>query len=171
MQADDKVVLQIGGMTCAACSASVENVLNSADGVVSSSVNLLLEKAILQINSEEFVLSNALEAVKNAGYTGKVHIDASEHREQKKAEIANENKIVGIILLASVVSFLLLMVLPKYDSGFGPSYNQIIAGILCTFVWFNGMDFYRGALLAIRKGRANMDVLIFAGTTLSLIHI
>ena len=169
MQADDKVVLQIGGMTCAACTASVENVLNRTDGVISSSVNLMLEKATLQILPEKFVLNNALDAVKNAGYTGKVHIDASEHRRQKKAEIANENKVVGIILLASVVSFLLLMVLPKYASGFGPSYNQIIAGILCTFVWFNGMNFYRGALLAIRKGRANMDVLVFSGTTIAIV--
>ena len=100
MQADDKVVLQIGGMTCAACSASVENVLNRTDGVISSSVNLMLEKATLQILPEKFDIKDALKAVSDAGFTGKVHIDASEHRKQKKAEIANENKVVGIILLS-----------------------------------------------------------------------
>ena len=125
MQAGDKVVLQIGGMTCAACSASVENVLSRTEGVISSSVNLMLEKATLQIHPEKFNLDYALKAVKESGFTGKMQVDSSEHRKQKKAEIAKENKVVGIILLASVTSFLLLMVLPKYESGFGPSYNQM----------------------------------------------
>ena len=47
----------MGGMTCAACSASVERLVGRIDGVESVSVNLPLEKAVVVL-SEESTLSS-----------------------------------------------------------------------------------------------------------------
>lgn len=39
------ISLNVSGMTCASCSSTIENMLNSMDGVETASVNLLSENA------------------------------------------------------------------------------------------------------------------------------
>ncbi len=40
-----KVLLKIGGMSCSACSGSLEKFLNKQDGITTASVNLLMNNA------------------------------------------------------------------------------------------------------------------------------
>lgn len=169
MQAQEKVVLQIGGMTCAACSTSVENVLSRVEGISSASVNLPLEKATIHFEQENFVIEKALTAIKKAGFTASLNIDPIQLRKEKKELIKKETNLVVALLSASVISFLMLMVLPKFDSSFGPTYNQILAAILCTGVWTSGVNFHKGAINSIRNLRANMDVLVSSGTTIAIV--
>jgi cation transport ATPase len=41
MTAANSITLRVGGMTCGACVASVENVVSKVDGVVQVSANLM----------------------------------------------------------------------------------------------------------------------------------
>jgi copper chaperone CopZ len=49
----DKVVLNVGGMTCTACSSTIEAVVGSVEGVLEISVNLALEKATIKYDSNK----------------------------------------------------------------------------------------------------------------------
>ncbi|MGZ6525367.1 MAG: cation transporter, partial [Tumebacillaceae bacterium] len=50
---EQKVTLQVSGMTCAACSARIEKVLNKMNGVVEANVNLTMERATVTFVPEE----------------------------------------------------------------------------------------------------------------------
>ena len=43
-----KVILKVDGMTCSACSNTVEKYLQKQDGVISASVNLVMGQALIE---------------------------------------------------------------------------------------------------------------------------
>src|ERR1700744_4592924 len=60
-------ILQIAGMSCAACQHHVERALSSVPGVESASVNLLANSA--QVNSAQpLEVQPLIDAVRHAGY-------------------------------------------------------------------------------------------------------
>lgn len=63
-----KISLPIEGMTCASCVTRVEKALVNAPGVKGVSVNLATEKALVEVNPEEFDLKTAKKIVEDAGY-------------------------------------------------------------------------------------------------------
>ena len=70
--------LYIQGMTCAACSARLEKVLNKLNGVKKASVSLAAEKASITYDPGAIQVSGLLQAVDGAGFT------ASEQKPEKK---------------------------------------------------------------------------------------
>lgn len=65
---NEKVILRIGGMTCATCEKTVTEALQYLDGVVSVSVNLATEKAAVMYNPRMVNLTDMKKAVEDAGY-------------------------------------------------------------------------------------------------------
>lgn len=59
---------KIGGMTCAACSARVERGLKGLDGVITANVNLLAEKATLEIDPSVIQFPQVKAKVEDLGY-------------------------------------------------------------------------------------------------------
>ena len=55
-----KQVYKISNLDCAACALKLEEKINKIDGVISCSINFLMQKMILEIKSEA-----AIEQVKN----------------------------------------------------------------------------------------------------------
>ncbi len=66
-----QIHLQVGGMTCAACSARVERGLKKIDGVGEASVNLATEKALVTYDPARVGKEKFIEAIQNMGYTVK----------------------------------------------------------------------------------------------------
>ena len=72
--------LVIEGMTCSACSARLERVLNAATGVTSAVVNLALERATVRIDPGQAGLDTVIGIVRRCGFdvgteTGTYHVD------------------------------------------------------------------------------------------------
>jgi Cu+-exporting ATPase len=67
--ATGKMTLDIGGMTCASCSAHVEKALREVSGVVTAFVNLATEQATIEYLPGEATLEDFKKAVADAGYT------------------------------------------------------------------------------------------------------
>jgi len=65
---NEKVILRIGGMTCATCEKTVTDVLLRLDGVIQVTVNLATEKASVTYNQRMVALSDMKKAVEDAGY-------------------------------------------------------------------------------------------------------
>ena len=61
------VTLKVTGMTCAACSARIEKVLNKMDGV-EATVNLAMEKATVQYDPNKCSLADIEAKIEKLGY-------------------------------------------------------------------------------------------------------
>ncbi len=66
-----KIDLQVGGMTCAACSSRVERGLKKIDGVSDARVNLATEKALVVYDPARAGAARFIEAIQKMGYTVK----------------------------------------------------------------------------------------------------
>jgi Cu+-exporting ATPase len=66
--APDRLDLPISGMTCAACAARIEKVLNRLPGV-RASVNLASEHALIEIRAAETSPRQIVSAIEQAGFS------------------------------------------------------------------------------------------------------
>ncbi len=64
----EKVSLKISGMSCSSCSQKVEKALNQVEGVQSAAVNLPMEKAYVEYDSQLVSQEQLLRAVEKTGY-------------------------------------------------------------------------------------------------------
>ena len=62
-----KVVLNIEGMTCSACSNGLEKYLNKQEGVISASVNLVMATALIEYE-DNLSIKDLNRFVKEAGF-------------------------------------------------------------------------------------------------------
>lgn len=65
-------ILNIEGMTCAACAKAVERVTKKLDGVESSSVNIATEKLNITYDETKVTVEQIESAIEKAGYKGKL---------------------------------------------------------------------------------------------------
>ena len=63
-----KVILEIDGMTCSACSNGLEKYLNKQDGVNFASVNLVMANATIEYDEKLLDLPKLEEFVEKAGF-------------------------------------------------------------------------------------------------------
>ena len=66
---DEKIILKIGGMSCASCAATVEKALGRVEGVSKAAVNYAVEKATVDYDSSQVKQVDLLNAVVSAGYS------------------------------------------------------------------------------------------------------
>lgn len=75
-----EITLSITGMTCAACARRIEKGLSKLDGVKQATVNLAVEKAMIQYHPETTNPQRFIQKIKDLGYdvlTEKVEFDIS----------------------------------------------------------------------------------------------
>src|SRR5450755_4209165 len=82
------VVLDISGMTCAACAGRVEGALGKVPGVARAEVNLVLERADVALKSDGASTDALISAVARAGYGA--HSRGGTAGERKQAEEQRE---------------------------------------------------------------------------------
>src|SRR5688572_29440170 len=63
-----RVTIPVGGMTCAACQASVQRALSKEPGVLDASVNLMTESAAVTFDPEVTTPSALVGAIRRTGY-------------------------------------------------------------------------------------------------------
>jgi len=154
-----KSIFPVGGMTCAACVARVEQALLGVPGVVSANVNLASEKATVDY-IEGTEIADLQRAVKEAGYELGPEAETLEDvTTAAKREIrATRNRFILAIILGALILVL----------GFVPSFGgkPYLMWALATPVQFwAGLRFYRGAWGALKHRTTDMNTLIAVGTS------
>lgn len=71
-QGPHRLTLSVGGMTCAACSNTVTDVLEGVPGVLDPIVNLLGASATMVVQSRD-IIPQVVEAIEDAGYEAEVN--------------------------------------------------------------------------------------------------
>lgn len=161
------VDLAIEGMTCAACAARIEKVLNRIPGV-EASVNFAAEKARVHYAAQSADLERIVAAIRKAGY-GAHTIDAARRAdEQARHQAAYRSELVRFWISAALTAPFVVQMAVMF-AGLGheilPPWLQLVLATPVQF-WI-GWRFYTGAWNALRGGGANMDVLIALGTTMA----
>ncbi|KAL6748480.1 putative copper-transporting ATPase 3-like protein [Haematococcus lacustris] len=172
--------LSVQGMTCSACSSAVEGALAKLPGVSRAAVSLLSGSAEVWYDAAETGPRHMLAAVDDAGFKASLLQDHGQAPDGGSAHAAKEIgywwALFRASMLFTVPVFFVAMVLPRIPGSkvmtdtlvFGFPCNQLVKWLLTTPVQFViGWRFHRGAWKAVRRGGANMDLLVSLGTNAS----
>ena len=96
----NKIILKIGGMSCSACSSSLEKYLNKQDGIENATVNLVLAQAMIEY-SDSLSLDDLEKFIHEAGFESLGVFD--ERLEEKLYNHDKFNLIIFGILAITVL--------------------------------------------------------------------
>ncbi|MEO1814335.1 MAG: heavy metal translocating P-type ATPase [Acetobacterium sp.] len=179
----NEVTIPIGGMTCAACSARVEKVLNKLEGVTSATVNLATEKATVHYDPQQVKLATIRQAIEKAGYQAleiekKTAVDEDKLRKEKEIRTLKTKLIVsasfGIPLLYLAMGAMiwwLRLPIPSFLEPMQYPLTYAIAQIILVIpIIIAGHRFYSVGFKAIIQRSPNMDSLIAMGTSAAILY-
>jgi Cu+-exporting ATPase len=153
---DERVRLEIDGMTCAACAARIERKLNRLDGV-EAAVNYATEEAAVTFDASRLRLDDVIAAVKASGYSASLP-DEHRPREWHTATRLQTRLFVAAALTAPLV--VIAMLTPLQFDG----WEWLAFALATPVVLWAGWPFHRAAAMNLRHGAATMDTLISLGT-------
>lgn len=166
----------VGGMSCAACSARVEKAVSGVEGVTSCNVSLLTNSMAVEGSA---TADEIISAVEKAGYTAKAQNAAIKQNNKIKIEKPNE---VKPLLQRFVISLILLLILMYFSMGhvmWGfplPSFfthNHIAIAlvqlILSAAIMIINKRFFISGFKGLIHRAPNMDTLVSLGSAASFI--
>ncbi|MFD2637929.1 heavy metal translocating P-type ATPase [Piscibacillus salipiscarius] len=171
---EEKIELDIRGMTCAACSTRIEKGLSKMEGISQANINLATESGTVEYTPGVVSTDDVIEKVKKLGYEAVVKQDNEEKESHKEKEIREKK---NLFIFSAILSFPLLLTMLGHmpiDLGFSaPAFIEYpwTQFVLATIVQFYvGWPFYTGAYRALVNKSANMDVLVALGTSAAYLY-
>ncbi|PJK10697.1 copper-translocating P-type ATPase [Lysobacteraceae bacterium NML120232] len=171
--------LQIEGMTCAACSARLERVLQAVPGVESAAVNLASARASIHGQAEPQAL---IAAVEKAGFSARLtqdrQADDAERQAQQTRQLRQLRRDFRIAAALTLPVFLLEMgghLFPPLhhwlQATFGQQNLWYLQCLLTTLVLLiPGRHFYRHGLPALLRAAPDMNSLVVLGTSAAWLY-
>ena len=165
IRTEDRVELEITGMTCASCAARIEKKLNRIEGVTAS-VNYATEKAAVTY-PPEVSPADLIAVVEATGYgaalpapppTASSAGDAAPAPAPSSASPLRDRLLVSAVLAAPV---LLLSMIPALQFRDWQWLSLVLASPVV--VW-GGLPFHKAAWTNLKHGAATMDTLVSLGT-------
>ena len=161
--------IRIGGMTCAACSSSVERALNGMEGMKSVSVNLATNTAALDFDPDLVSLETIADEIESLGF------DVLKDEAEDDGEIAKKTKRKLLISILFTVPLLYIAMgpmigIPVPDVIHDDHLTFALIQLLLTIpVLIAGRDFYTKGFPNLVKLRPNMDTLVALGTSAAFV--
>jgi Cu+-exporting ATPase len=157
----ETIRLALRGMKCAGCAAEVESALRATPGVARADVSYGNASADVTFAPEAVDLAGLVCAVRAAGFDAAVAGDQDDA--QREADYRAELASLRLRLTVAVPVSLLLMAAMLF--AMPPPWLQA-ALALPVWLWA-GWPFHHGAVLAVRRGRADMNSLISLGSSVA----
>ena len=165
--------IDISGMSCGACVASVEKVASRIDAVDHIAVNLALSKAHVELKSESEVpksQNEVVQAIVQAGFGAKIIKNKPALIGQAKKQLRQQRNRVAFALILALPTLYLSMFADDMGETAGLNTRLLLAMIATTPVYFwSGWAFHSRAWASLRNRTANMDVLVHLGTTVAFV--
>lgn len=181
----------VTGMTCSACSASVERSVKKIDGVKSVNVSLLTNSMTVDFDDKKVDAGEIIAAVDGAGY----HADAfkaggkAEPKENGADPVKEQMKEMKARLIVSFVFWIPLMYLAMHhmfkewfglpvpafiDAAFHGPENGITFAftqfLLLLPIAYVNRKYFRNGFKALLKKAPNMDTLIAIGSSAAIVY-
>lgn len=168
----EKQKFNVSGMSCSACSARVEKVVGTLDGVKSVSVSLLTNSMVVEYDAP-LTAKDISKAVAKAGYKAALASDKSEKKDKM-------NPIL-VMVIRLVLSFVLLIPLMYVSMGvvmwgwplsfaddtMAIAVYELVLSLVIMVI--NGKFFVSGTKSLIHRA-PNMDTLVSMGSAISFIY-
>ena len=164
----------VTGMSCAACSSSVQRVVTRLQGVESCDVNLITGKMTVTFNENLVSSADFFRVVQKAGFG----ITAQTVKKEVKREKESPAPIIISLIFAAVLLYVSMgqmlfnnLPLPKIFSINDNPYNFAFLQFLCCLpILYFGRNFFIKGIPLLFKGHPNMDSLVAIGSGASLIY-
>ncbi|MTI96132.1 MAG: copper-translocating P-type ATPase [Firmicutes bacterium] len=170
----EKIILDIQGMTCAACANRVEKALQKREGIFSASVNLATEQATIEFDPAQVSVRDLIDTVSVAGYEASILEEAEAEQDEDAAKLklaATRMWVAWGFTLPAAIWMLIAMTAGHHQHGW-PTPTSFNLGMvllaLPVVIWAGGHVFV-SAWRAVRHGSANMDTLIAMGTAAAMV--
>ncbi len=171
-----KKVLKITGMTCAACSSSIEKSLSRKKGVNNVVVNLSTEKLTINFDEKEINLDQIESYVIKLGYgIDKSSEDNYYDRENEYIRNILKRFIISLVftiplLYISMGHMFSYKVIDFFDHMSNPFNFTIAQLILVMPVMIVGFPFFKKGIKSLINLKPNMDSLITIGTFAAFLY-
>jgi len=165
-----KIVLNIGGMTCSACSSGLEKFLNKQKKIKSANVNLVLSTATIEY--ENLSKKEIEKFIQDAGFES-----LGEFRGIEDVEVHHLDKIKLIVLgvLALFMMYLSMghMVslpeIPYLNHQYPKNLTTILFMFTLIFLWY-GFDILKSGIKNLIHRMPNMDTLVMLSVSVSFLY-
>ena len=173
-----KASLPIQGLSCASCVNKVQTALNQISGVMEATVNFATETATVEYFPGTVSVAELVKTIEELGYQvpevveSQDPVDREKKAREKAFRLLKSKFIIGLCLVLPImllvhwenVGLSQLMPLSKTTNFI----LQMLFQIPIQF-WV-GMQFYRGAWLALKHKSSDMNTLIAVGTSAAFIY-
>ncbi len=166
-----KVILSISGMSCSACSNSLEKYLNKQKGIINASVNLVLAQALIEYDST-LTINDLNRFVSEVGFKSLgIYDEKKENKaENRTKELVTFTFLVILVLYISMGHMLNLPVLSILNINIHPiNYTLALLALTVPFLIY-GFDIFKSGFKNIIHKSPNMDTLVSIGALSSLTY-
>lgn len=163
-----KVILNIEGMTCSACSNGLEKYLNKQKGIKNAVVNLVMATAVVEYD-EEITIKDINRYVEEAGFKslGEKQEEKNNHNFRKAIIFS----ALGIILMYISMGHMLNLPIPELlDVMMHPKIYATTLLLLTTVFLIWGFDIIKNGIKNIFHKMPNMDSLVGIGVLVNFIY-
>ena len=164
-----KIILKIEGMTCSACSSSLEKYLLKQKGIDDALVNLVMSSASISYE-ENITIDDLNRFVSEAGFKSLGVYDEQENDNDNKSAYFIINGLLAIFVLYISMSHMIhLPVIPfLYMINHPINYSVCLFIFSLYFIYF-GKDIIINGIKNIKYKSPNMDTLVTLGVISSFI--
>ncbi|UCE28891.1 MAG: copper-translocating P-type ATPase [Candidatus Bathyarchaeota archaeon] len=170
-----KVMLRVGGMTCASCSQTIESALRKKKGIQEATVNLATEKATVTYKPDEIGYEEIRDVVVDVGYQvlgredQRTKFEDEEARELQVFSTAKRRVLISWALTIPIIIWMIPEMIFGISWPNSTVFNLGMIAIAAPVLFYPGWTTYKSAAKAITHRTANMDVLIMLGTLASFL--
>ncbi|MFA6284882.1 MAG: heavy metal translocating P-type ATPase [Desulfurivibrionaceae bacterium] len=179
---ETRLVLAIGGMTCASCAARIEKVVGTLPGVRAMQVNLATESAVAVFDPEVASQRQIREAIERLGFKAQAAglgggSDFERQQEEALARLAAMAKrlypafafaiLLLLLSMGEMAGLPLPLFLAPHHAPFTFAFVQFL--LVLPIMW-SGRNFYQLGFPALWRGAPNMDSLIAIGTGAAFVY-
>jgi P-type Cu+ transporter len=179
--------LKIEGMSCASCALRIEKGVSKLTGVLSATVNLATEQAMVSYLPAETSPEQIIQKITSLGYAAAPLVSEDvlsrdmvppSSAEAERSHVSSEpakphvekatmlHRHVQKLMVGSILTVPVIILSMFFMNRF-PGENILLL-LLTTPIWlWIGWRFHRNALKALRHGSATMDTLVSLGSTAS----
>ena len=164
-----KIVLNIEGMTCSACSNGLEKYLNKQKGVKKAEVNLVMATALIEYE-DNLKIEDLNRMVQEAGFKS---LGEKNDKKENKNELIKVIifSILGIILMYISMGAMINLPVPEIiDMNKNPNIYSIVIAILSFVFLIYGFDIIKNGIKNIIHKMPNMDSLVGIGVLVNFLY-
>lgn len=164
-----KIILKIEGMTCSACSSSLEKYLLKQDGIDDALVNLVMSSASITYE-DNITIEDLNRFVSEAGFKSLGLYNENEDKDNNRTKYFVVNGLLALLVLYISMSHMIhLPVIPfLHMINYPVNYSVCLFIFSLYFIYF-GRDIIISGIKNIKYKSPNMDTLVTLGVVSSFI--